>query len=252
MGEDGKQNRSKGGILPGWAKAVAVLAVVPGALWLARRWIPVRQYLESFLKWTEDAGPLGAVVLGVVYVAGTLLLFPGSILTMGAGFLYGLLWGSLIVSAASTTAACCAFLIGRTVARGWVADKISDNAKFHAVDQAVGHQGFKIVFLVRLSPLFPFTLQNYAFGLTDIVFWKYALASWIGMMPGTVLYVYFGWAAKNIAQIIAGEASLSTPQRVFFWVGLAVTIGVVVVVTRIAKNAIQGAVAGSEEAAEET
>ena len=235
-------------LLPGWARILLGVLVIVGGLMLLRRHIPLRDYLESFLRWTEGAGVIGAVVLGLIYIVGSLLLFPGSVLTMGAGFLYGLLWGTVTVSLASTATACAAFLIGRTIGRGWIADKISGNKKFSAVDTAVGEQGFKIVFLVRLSPLFPFTLQNYAFGLTDIAFWKYALASWIGMLPGTVMYIYFGVAAKNIAEIIAGEATMSTPQKVFFWVGLAITIGVVVFVTKVAKNAITSAVAETEEA----
>ncbi len=238
-------------LLPGWARIILGVLIVVGGLMLLRRWIPVREYLESFLKWTDEAGTIGAVVLGVIYIIGSLLLFPGSVLTMGAGFLYGLPGGTILVSLASTATACIAFLIGRTVGRGWVADKIEGNKKFSAVDEAVGQAGFKIVFLVRLSPLFPFTLQNYAFGLTDIAFWKYALASWIGMLPGTVMYIYFGVAAKNIAQIIAGEATMSTPQKVFFWVGLFVTIGVVVFVTKLAKNAIAPAVADTESGDEE-
>lgn len=246
--EDPAEAPKSKGILPGWARVVLGILIVAGGLILLRKWIPLRQYLESFLKWTEGAGPIGAVVLGGVYVVGSLLLFPGSVLSMGAGFLYGLFWGTVIVSIASTATACIAFLIGRTVGRGWVADKISGSKKFSAVDQAVGQEGFKIVFLVRLSPLFPFTLQNYAFGLTDIVFWKYALASWVGMLPGTVMYIYFGVAAKNIAEIIAGEATMSTPQKVFLWVGLLVTIVVVIFVTRLAKRAIMNAMADSEDA----
>ncbi|MFW6457733.1 MAG: TVP38/TMEM64 family protein [Planctomycetota bacterium] len=225
-------------LLPGWACIVVGLLVVVSGLMILRKWIPIPAYFETLLKWTESAGFVGAVVLGVVYIIGSLLLFPGSVLTMGAGFLYGLLKGTILVSLASTATACIAFIIGRTVGRGWVADKIKGNKKFSAVDDAVGQEGFKIVFLVRLSPLFPFTLQNYAFGLTDISFWKYALASWIGMLPGTFMYIYFGDAANTIVEIIAGEATMSTPQKISFWVGLFVTIGVVIFVTRLAKDAI--------------
>ena len=244
------RNSQSGFKLPGWLKILLIVLVVVGGLLFLRQWVPVKSYLESFLKWTEGAGTLGAIVLGIIYIAGSLLLFPGSVLTMGAGFLYGLLWGTIIVSLASTATACLAFLIGRTVGRGWVADKISDNKKFSAVDEAVGQEGFKIVLLVRLSPLFPFTLQNYAFGLTDITFWKYALASWVGMLPGTVMYIYFGVAAKNIAEIIAGEATMSTPQKIFFWVGLVVTIFVVIFVTRVAKSAIQDAMGDADDSDE--
>lgn len=246
--EDPAEAPKSKGILPGWARVVLGVVVVIGALFLLRRWIPLQRYLRQLLKWTEEAGPVGAVVLGVVYVVGALVLFPGSVLTMGAGFLYGLFWGTVTVSIASTTAALCAFLIGRTVGRDWVAERIRGNKKFSAVDEAVGRQGFKIVFLIRLSPVFPYTLQNYAFGLTDIAFWKYALATWIGMIPGTVMYVYFGKAANDIAEIMAGEATLSGAQKIFSAVGLLVTVGVVVFVTKVAKNAITNAVAETDAA----
>jgi len=208
--------------------------------------VPLGQILHEFLQWTEQAGTIGALALGTGYIVAALLLFPGAILTMGAGFLYGLLWGTVIVSISSTIAACLAFLIARSFGRSRVADKIAGNEKFSAVDRAVAEQGFKVVFLIRLSPLFPYGLQNYAFGLTDIRLPSYALASWTGMIPGTILYVYFGWAAKGIAEIIAGEAAMSTPQKIFFFSGLAVTVAVVVMITRIAKKAIRNAV--SEDA----
>ncbi len=237
--------------MPRWAWMVVGVAAGVGALFLLQFWLPIDDYLKAFLLWTQEVGFPGALVLGLVYVVGALVLFPGSVLSMGAGFLFGLLWGTVLVSVASTTAACLAFLMGRSIGRGWIADKIRGNPRFRAVDQAVGRQGFKIVFLIRLSPLFPYTVQNYAFGLTDIKFWKYALASWIGMIPGTIMYVYFGYAAKSIAQIIAGRATMSTPQKVFLWVGLALTVAVVLFVTRLARDAIRDAV-GEVESGEAT
>ena len=244
------QGAGRGGLLPRWVWIVLGIGVVVGGLFLLQTWLPVNDYLKSFLKWTQDVGFMGALVLALVYIVGALVLFPGSVLTMGAGFLFGLLKGTILVSLASTAAACLAFLIGRSVGRGWIAGKIRGNPRFQAVDEAVGRQGFKIVFLIRLSPLFPYTLQNYAFGLTDIAFWKYALASWIGMIPGTIMYVYFGVAAKSIAEIIAGRAAMSTPQKVFMWVGLAVTVGVVVFVTRLARAAVKDAMADVEDEGE--
>ena len=115
---------------------------------------------------------------------------------------------------------CCAAVrsrfTGRTLARGFIEAKISHNPRFRAIDQAVKHEGFKIVLLTRLSPVFPFNLLNYAFGLTPVSLRDYFLASWIGMLPGTVMYVYLGSAAKNLADLAAGKVEGGTGQQALF------------------------------------
>src|SRR4029434_5373395 len=113
-------------------------------------------------------------------------------LTRGAGVVFGVLRGSIIASIAAALGAASAFLVSRYLARAWVARKIERNPKFKAIDEAVAKEGWKIVILTRLSPVFPFNVMNYTFGLTRVSFWEYFFASWIGMMPGTVLYVYVG------------------------------------------------------------
>ena len=158
------------------------------------------------------------------------------------GFLFKLLVGTITVSIGSTLGACAAFLVGRTVGRGWISSKIAANKKFAAIDSAVGQQGFKIVLLVRLSPIFPFNLLNYAFGLTRVSFAKYALASWIGMLPGTVMYVYFGAGLRNLADAAAGKVETGIAGQIFFWLGLAVAIVVTIFVTRLARKALKQAV----------
>ncbi|MHC4126429.1 MAG: TVP38/TMEM64 family protein, partial [Planctomycetota bacterium] len=129
-----------------------------------------------------------------------------------------------------------------TVARNWISQKISSNEKFAAIDDAVGQQGFKIVLLTRLSPVVPFNLLNYAFGLTKVSFPKYAFASWIGMLPGTLMYVYFGAGLRSLADAAAGNVETGTAGRIFFWFGMAATVVVTVFVTRIARNALKQAV----------
>ena len=138
------------------------------------------------------------------------------------------------MSVASTLAATAAFLIGRYLARAAVARKIAGNEKFTAVDHAVAAEGWKVVFLTRLSPVFPFTLLNYAFGLTQVKLVHYILASWIGMLPGTVMYVYLG----SLAQAASGERSRTTVEWTLYGVGLLATIGVTIFVTRIARKAL--------------
>jgi uncharacterized membrane protein YdjX (TVP38/TMEM64 family) len=216
---------------------IVVIGLVTGTILL-----PVKDWLIQGLEWTQGLGFWGPVFVVAFYILACILFLPGSVLTLGAGFLFKLIRGTITVSIGSTLGACAAFLVGRTVARNWIAGKVAKNEKFAAIDEAVAQQGFKIVLLTRLSPVFPFNLLNYAFGLTKIAFWKYALASWIGMIPGTIMYVYFGAGLRSLADVAAGEVEKGTAGRIFFWAGLAVTVVVTVFVTRVARNALKHAV----------
>src|SRR5262249_25372568 len=137
----------------------------------------------------------GPVVFAAVYAVACLVL-PGSLITLAAGSLFG-----AIVGPASVTGASLAFWLGRTLARGLIEKRLAGNPRFRALDQAVAAGGFKIVLLTRLSPLFPFTLLNYAFGLTKVRFRDYVLTSWIGMLPGTVMDVDLGSTGTGPAVI---------------------------------------------------
>jgi len=213
---------------------VVVLGLVSAAFLL-----PVKDWLIQVLEWTEGLGTWGPVVVAAFYILACVLFLPGSVITLGAGLLFGVLVGTITVSVGSTLGACAAFLVGRTVARDWVSGKVSKNEKFSAIDNAVGEQGLKIVLLTRLSPVFPFNLLNYAYGLTKIPFWQYAIASWVGMLPGTVMYVYFGAGLRSFAELAVGEVEGGPAQRIFFWFGLVATIVVTVFVTRIAQKALR-------------
>ena len=219
-----------------------ILVAIVAALFVAMRLLPVKDYIVSGLEWTESLGVWAPIVTVVLYVLACVLMVPGSIITIAAGFLFGLLWGTIVVSISSTVGACAAFLIGRTVARGWVQQKVANRPKFKAIDEAVGEQGFKIVLLTRLSPIFPFNLLNYAYGLTKVKFWKYAVASWLGMLPGTVMFVYFGTAARSLTEIAAGDSQDQLTTRIFLVLGLIVAIAVVVFVTHVARKALHQAV----------
>ncbi|MFU8779138.1 MAG: TVP38/TMEM64 family protein, partial [Roseovarius sp.] len=182
---------------------------------------------------------MGAAVFMLLYIAATVLFIPGSALTLGAGALFGVVKGSIMVSVASTLGATAAFLVGRYLARDWVAKKIEQNEKFAAIDAAVGREGWKIVGLTRLSPVFPFTLLNYAYGLTKVSLRDYFFASWIGMMPGTVMYVYLGSLARLGADVQEGGGMAQTILRV---VGLVATVLVTLYVTRVARKALKAKV----------
>lgn len=204
-----------------------------------------KPYVSDFVVRVRDLGWWGPLVFGAVYAV-TALAIPGSVLTLAAGFAFGVVLGTVVVSAASVTTAAIAFWVGRTLARGWVEAKVAASPKFRAIDQAVAENGFKIVLLTRLSPVFPFTLLNYAFGLTKVRFRDYLLASWVGMLPGTVLYVYLGSTARELTDLAAGNVERPLAQKVFFWLGLAVTVVVTVLVTRVARAALRRAVPAAE------
>jgi len=195
-----------------------------------------QEWLRGVLVWIDNLGVAGGVAFIAVYILATIAFLPGSILTLGAGVLFGVVLGSLYVFVGATLGATAAFLVGRYLARNWVSQKIEGNRNFQAIDAAVAQEGFKVVLLTRLSPIFPFNLLNYAFGVTGVSLKDYFLGC-IGMLPGTVMYVYFGSLAGSLARIGSDTQSANSPLRwVIYVVGLIATIAVVVYVTRIARR----------------
>ncbi|MGL5880538.1 MAG: TVP38/TMEM64 family protein [Xenococcaceae cyanobacterium] len=195
--------------------------------------------LRDVLKWIEELGAVGAIAFIVIYIIATVAFLPGSLLTLGAGIVFGVVLGSLYVFIGATLGATAAFLVGRYLARGWVAKKIEGNKNFQAIDRAVGKEGLKIVILTRLSPIFPFIFLNYAFGITGVSLKDYFFGS-IGMIPGTIMYVYIGSLAGNIAAIgTESQPTNSTIQWAIRIVGFIATVAVTVYVTRVARKALQ-------------
>ena len=213
-----------------WIAAVVGLTVMAGVF----RWVDVRALLRDALVWIEGLGLWGPVWFVVIYAVATVLLVPGSIMTLGAGAIFGVVKGSVIASVAATAGAAAAFLTGRYLARGWVEKRIEGHAAFSALNRAVADEGWKIVGLTRLSPIFPFTLLNYAFGVTHVRFWQYVLASWIGMIPGTVMYVYLGSLVRTGSE----DRERTAIEWIAYGVGLAATVAVTVVITRLARKAL--------------
>jgi uncharacterized membrane protein YdjX (TVP38/TMEM64 family) len=214
------------------------LGVAGIGLLVAMRMLPVGEWLKAFNEWVTGFGPWGIVIFIGVYILATVVFVPGSALTIGAGLIFGLLWGTVAVSIGSTIGAALSFLIARYLARDAVSARMGKNEKFAAIDRAIGEQGWKIVALLRLSPLVPFSLGNYIYGLTAVRFWPYVLASWIAMLPGTVLYVYLGYVGKAGLEAASGATQRSPLEYVFMAVGLAATVAVTVYVTRLAKQAL--------------
>ncbi len=212
--------------------ALALLALAIVAIVVALRTLPVNEWLGLAIVWIEGHRAFAWAVFVIMYVLATVMLMPAFILTLAAGFVFGLPLGVVLVSAGSTLGACSAFLIGRYFARAWVEKQIENHARFRALDLATRHEGFVIVFLVRLSPVFPFNLINYGLSLTAVRFRDYALASWIGMLPVTVLYVYIGTAASDVGQLIGGEIETGLAGRVALLAGLAATALLIAFITQ--------------------
>jgi uncharacterized membrane protein YdjX (TVP38/TMEM64 family) len=215
---------------------LAVVGLI--ALVLAARRLGAERVIADTLRWVSSLGAAAPLAFIAIYILACVLFVPGSILTLGGGFLFGVVWGSVYVSIGATAGATCAFLIGRYIARDWIACKIAANACFAAIDAAVGREGWKIVALTRLSPVFPFNLLNYAFGLTRVRLFDYVLASWLAMTPGIVMYTYLGSLAGDLARLGAGPRTRTSAQWVLDLVGLAATIAIAVYAARLARGAL--------------
>jgi len=223
---------------------VGALLVLVLVLWM----FPVHHYLLGLVDWIRSAGWTGVFVFVPVYVAATVLFLPGSVLTLGAGFAYGIGFGTLIVWVASNLGAFVSFLLGRTLAREWVAARVLANPRFAALDQAVATEGLKIVMLTRLSPVFPFSLLNYAFGVTRVSRRDYVLGSLVGMLPGTLMYVYLGSLLTSVSELASGRATGGAMQQGFYFFGLAITVVGTLYVTRVARRVLAGTSANREGA----
>jgi len=230
----------------GTAKLIATLSVVGGLTILVIGGIlmkdQIRAFLELFIDLVDDWGPLGYLAYIGVYSILELLAVPAIPLTMTAGIIFGVAPGTAVVSVASTAAAAISFLIARYVARDRVYVWTSKNPKFAAIDRAIGKDGFRVVALLRLSPLLPLAASNYLYGLTSVDFVSYVFASWLGMLPGTIAYVAAGTYGKEFL-LGAGEGAAGSGQGGFQPWQVAVALGCTALavgyVGMLAKNALK-------------
>jgi uncharacterized membrane protein YdjX (TVP38/TMEM64 family) len=199
----------------------------------------VQEIITNTLTWVDSLGSVGAIAFIIIYILATIALIPASFLSLGAGVVFGVVFGSLYVLVGSILGAVAAFLIGRYFARDWIAKKIKGNSKFRAIDEAVGKEGFKIVTLTRLSPIFPFILLNYLYSITGVSLKDYILGS-VGMIPGIITFVYIGSLGESIATLGTGT---QTTNQALEWtlriIGLMATVAVTVYVTKIARRALE-------------
>ena len=223
--------------------AVAVVAIA--ALVLAGQ--RASAVALRFAAWVDGLGPWGPAAFVAGYVLATVAFVPGSLLTLAGGALFGLARGTILVLLGATVGASAAFLISRHLARGLVERRLGADPRFSAIDRAIGAKGRRIVFLLRLSPAFPFNLLNYALGLTRVRFVDFFVAS-AGMLPGTLLYVYYGKVVGDITRLAAGaRAERGAGYYAVLAVGLLATVLVTTLVTRTARRALDEATEGSRE-----
>lgn len=222
-----------------------VIAAVLALVFAGREAAPL---VPRFAAWVDGLGVWGPVVFVAGYVAATVAFVPGSLLTLGAGAIFGLVKGTVLVLAGATLGASAAFLVARHIARGAVERRLAGNPRFAAIDRAIGREGRRIVFLLRLSPVFPFNLLNYALGLSRVRFADFVVAS-AGMLPGTVLYVYYGKLAGDVARLAAGAGvERGGGYYAVLVLGLVATLLATTVVTRTARRALEQATDGRSDA----
>jgi len=228
--------------------ALAAAAVVALVL-LGRR---AGDAIPAFAAWVEGLGPWGPLAFVAGYALAVVAFVPGSLLTMASGALFGLAAGTACALGAATLGAALAFLVARHAARPWVARRVADHPRFDAIDRAVAREGRRIVLLLRLSPVFPFNLLNYALGLTRVRFVDYLVAS-VGMLPGTLLYVYYGRLVGEVARLAGGApaARRGAGAWALLLLGLAATIAATALVTRLARRALREATGIDQAAAPE-
>ncbi len=194
--------------------------------------------VPAFAEWVHPMGPLGSVAFIVGYAAAVVAFVPAAPLTVAAGAVFGLAAGTVYVLVGATLGAAAAFLLSRHLVRAPFERRLSSDMRFLAVDQAIAREGWKIAFLLRLSPLFPFTLLNYALGVTRIRFIDFLLAS-VGMLPGTLLYVYSGKVAGDLAAVAADQLpARGIGYYLVLGAGLAATLVVTILITRLARRAL--------------
>ncbi len=235
---------------PAGGRAGLLIKIVLGLAAVAALFVAGKElggYVPQFAEWVDSLGIWGPLVFIAGYAVATVAFVPGSLLTLAAGAIFGLGKGTLLVFFGSTLGASAAFLIARYLARGAIERRLESRPKFRSIDSAVGRQGRKIVFLLRLSPAFPYSLLNYGLGLTRVRFVDYLIAC-LGMVPGTFLYVYYGKALGSLAEVASGaRPDRGAADWALLGVGLVATILVTTIITRIARRALREA-QGEEDA----
>jgi uncharacterized membrane protein YdjX (TVP38/TMEM64 family) len=230
--------------LPSWSKLLGWTLI--GAVWiLLSQVLPLQAWLVALMGWIDTHGTLGLVAFVFLYVPVCVLVFPDTVANLAAGMLWGVGWGTVAVSLGRGLGSAATFLIARRITRRWLARRMASDPRFAAVVQAIGKEGFKTVFLLRLCPLFPANVLNYALGITPVTFRAYVGATLLGMLPRTLLIAYVGSGTRTLGELAQGMPSAAAAPQVLYWAGLAATLLAAVYISRLAHRALKEATAAA-------
>ncbi|MNQ07327.1 TVP38/TMEM64 family inner membrane protein YdjZ [compost metagenome] len=196
--------------------------------------------MQSATQWVEalrSMGGTGSALYALVFLLATVAFVPASPLTAIAGFLYGPVGGTLLVSPVGMASAMIAFVMGRTFLRPFVLRRLTTRPRQAAIDRALARDGFRIVLLLRLASIVPFAPLSYALGASRISARDFLLASWLGLLPGTFLYVYLGSLVSSVSDILSGEATAGNATHVLTGMGLAAAVLALLSIAHCARKA---------------
>jgi uncharacterized membrane protein YdjX (TVP38/TMEM64 family) len=221
-----------------WVQFFAVLGVITLVI-AAWNIFPLREILATVQQRVMSWGVWSAICYPILYACCNVLLLPGGILSIGGGFFFGLWWGFLIVLIGNVAGAAISFLIGRTIGRHWLQRRLERSKSLHALEPAVEREGWKLILLSQLHPLFPSSLMNYLYGLTKIRFRTCMIWIAIGQAPGLFLYAYLGTLGQLGLRLARGQTH---PRMYEYWVwggGLLISLAILVLMGRIALRVLR-------------
>jgi uncharacterized membrane protein YdjX (TVP38/TMEM64 family) len=226
---------------------VGGLVLVGALFFVASRFLPIADLLAQVQQKVMHLGAWSAIWYPILYACCNVLLLPGGLLSIGGGFFFGLWWGFFIVLVGNVTGAAISFFLSRWISRRWLREKLLRNATLEALEPAVEREGWRIILLSQLHPLFPTSLLNYLYGLTTIRFRTCMLWVAIGQAPGLFLYAYIGTLGQLGLNLMRGK---SHPRMIEYWVwggGLLLSVIVLVLLGRIALRLLKEAEEASGE-----
>jgi uncharacterized membrane protein YdjX (TVP38/TMEM64 family) len=228
-------------------KALAASLAVVGVLIAVLMYFDVHLKLIELLEWIEQQGAMAAVLFILIMALTVLFLLPGIFFTTGAGYVFGIVAGTVYVVLGTTLGAAIAFLVARYLFGARAKDYVLGKSKLNLLNTELAKHDFKAVLLTRLIPFFPGKLSNYFFGLTDFRFPHYTLATLIGLIPFSLHNVYLGSLISDLAELREGGLTRSPVQWALYGFGFVATIVAIWFFNRIAKRALSGYTGESPE-----
>lgn len=224
-----------------WRRRVklAALVLLLLALGTALIFFPVRRWVMAVLAWTPTLGPWGPMAMTGVFIVGAVVLLPGTLLGVSSVLLFGAWTGAAIIWVGSTLGGCASFLMGRLLGRESIRAWVVRHQRLAIWDAAVGREAIKLILLLRLTPAMPYNILNYSLGLTRVPLWKFALATAVGRIPGTALYLYLGLAAESLAALIRGDGQMTAAEHILFWTGLGVSLVTFLLLAIVVRRAVR-------------